>query len=70
MDIVAAGRPLTPRMRDVVAAGSRGLTITQTARELGIAESTVATLRAGAVERAGAPNFLATVVAFVKGELG
>jgi two-component system, NarL family, response regulator DesR len=62
-------RPLTPRMRDVLAAGARGLTVTQTAAELTLAESTVWNVRAAAVARLAVPNFTAAVAAFVRGEV-
>lgn len=62
-------RPLTPRMRDVLAAGARGLTVTQISIELSIAESTVCSIRAAAVDRLGVPNFTAAVAVFVRGEL-
>ena len=61
-------RPLTPRMADVLRAGARGLTVTQTARELGLADSTVWNVRAAAVARIGVPNFTAAVAVFVRGE--
>jgi DNA-binding CsgD family transcriptional regulator len=56
-------------MRDVLDRGARGLTVTQTARELALAESTVWGIRAAAVERLGVPNFTAAVAAFVRREV-
>jgi len=71
--VIAAGYSdrtlaLTPRMRDVLSAGARGLTIAQTAIELGIAEPTVCNVRAAAVGRLGVPNFTAAVASYVRGE--
>ncbi len=62
-------RPLTPRMVDVLRAGARGLTVTQTAAELALAESTVWNVRAAAVGRLDVPNFTAAVAAYVRREL-
>jgi DNA-binding NarL/FixJ family response regulator len=55
-------------MRDVLTAGARGLTVTQTARELGLADPTVWNIRAAAVARLDVPNFTAAVAVFVRGD--
>ena len=60
-------RLLTPRMRDVLGAGARGLSIAATARELGIAEPTVRNIRAAARERLGAASWTAAVVLYASG---
>jgi DNA-binding CsgD family transcriptional regulator len=66
----SSARPLTPRMRDVLAAAGAGLTRAQTALALGIAEPTVATERKAACARLGAPNVTAAVLlAARRGEL-
>lgn len=62
-------RRLTPRMLDVLEAAASGRTVTQTARELGVSESTVRTLRAALCARAGAPNLTAAVYLYGRGEL-
>lgn len=49
-------RPLTPRMRDVLAGAGRGETATATAARLGISPHTVHTVRAAARERLGEPT--------------
>lgn len=56
-----AGRPLTPRMRQVLAAAAAGRTVTETARELGIAEPTVWSIRTAACARLAVPNVTAAV---------
>jgi DNA-binding NarL/FixJ family response regulator len=55
-------------MVDVLQAGARGLTVTQAAIELGLAESTVWNIRAAAVQRLDVPTFTAAVAVFVRGE--
>lgn len=62
-------RALTPRMLDVLAAAAAGRTVTQTALELGVAESTVKAVRAALCARAGAPNLTAAVYRYGRGEL-
>lgn len=63
-------RPLTPRMRQVLASAAAGRTATQTAAELDIAEPTVWTLRSALCARLGAPNMTAAVLLAVRrGEL-
>ena len=65
-----SARALTPRMRDVLQAAAAGRTITETARELGIAEQTVSTIRAALCARLDVPNIYAAVLAAVRrGEL-
>ena len=63
-----AARPLTPRMRDVLASGAAGRTVKQTALELGLAETTVWSVRAALCARTG-HNFTATVYLYGRGEL-
>lgn len=55
-------RPLTPRMRDVLAAAAAGRGVKATALELGIAEPTVRSIRAAACSRLHAPNTTAAAV--------
>ena len=66
-----AGRPLTPRMVAVLDAAGRGLTAGQTARELGVSEATVWSIRTAACMRLGnAPNVVAAYArARARGEL-
>jgi two-component system nitrate/nitrite response regulator NarL len=67
---ITAGRALSPRMRDVVAAAARGASIGQTATELGVAEGTVRTIRAAALARLGVHSIAAAVgEAYRRGEL-
>lgn len=63
-------RPLTPRMREVLASADAGRTAAQTALELGVAERTVYTIRAAAYARLGAHNAITAVrAARRRGEL-
>lgn len=63
-------RPLSPRMRDVLAAAAAGRTVTQTALELHVAEATVWSVRAALCARLEVPNVTAAVLAAVRrGEL-
>lgn len=55
-------RPLTPRMRQVIASAAAGATVGQTALDLGISPETVRTIRAACCQRLGTPNFLCAVV--------
>lgn len=64
-----AGRPLTPRMRDVLLAAAAGQRIAQTALELGVSEETVRTIRAAACARAGVTTVVAAVYLLGRGEL-
>lgn len=50
----APGLPLTPRQREVLWSAACGASVKETAGELGIAESTVLTIRASACQRLGA----------------
>jgi len=62
--------PLTPRMRDVLRAAAAGSTVTQTARELGVSDATVCSVRAAACERLGVRGVTAAVArAYARGEL-
>jgi LuxR family transcriptional regulator, regulator of acetate metabolism len=66
----SAGRPLTPRMRDVLACAALGQTASETAAELGVAEATVKSVRAAALDRLGARNAVqAYALARDRGEL-
>lgn len=56
-----ASRDLTPRMRDVIRSAARGSSIGETARELAIAEGTVRTIRAAALQRLGVHSIAAAV---------
>lgn len=58
---IAASRDLTPRMRDVLRSASRGASIGQTALELKIAEGTVRTIRAAALQRLDVHTIAAAV---------
>lgn len=64
----AQAGPLTPRMRDVLAAASRGATASATAAELHVSEATVRALRRNACERLGASNLTAAVYLYARGE--
>jgi len=57
---------LTPRMRDVLACAAAGLSIDATALELGIASTTVVSLRAAACSRLGAANVVQAVALAVR----
>lgn len=61
---------LTPRMRDVLVSAADGRTVTQTARELGISEGTVKSVRAAALARLHAASMAhAIALALRRGEL-
>jgi two-component system response regulator DesR len=67
---VEAGRPLSPRMRDVVRSASRGGTTASTALELGVTEATVKSIRSAALGRLGVSTIAAAVLeASKRGEL-
>lgn len=57
-----AARPLTPRMRQVIAGAAAGQTVQQTALDLGISPATVNTIRAAVCQRLDSPTFLCAVV--------
>ena len=61
-------RPLTPRMRDVLACSARGLTTAETARELNLSVSTVWNERAALCARLHAPNMYAALYRYGRGE--
>jgi DNA-binding NarL/FixJ family response regulator len=58
---------LTPRMRQVLRSAAAGRTIGQTALELGLAEATVANIRAALCARLHASNITAAVDAAHRG---
>ena len=67
---IAAGRELSPRMRDVLRAAAAGETVSSTALELRLAEGTVRTIRAAALARLGVHSIAAAVAeAYKRGEL-
>jgi DNA-binding NarL/FixJ family response regulator len=62
------GLPLTPRMRDVLWSAACGASVRETALELGIADSTVLTIRTSACQRLGARTVAAAIaLAFQRG---
>lgn len=67
---VEAGRPLSPRMRDVLRSASRGGTTASTALELGVSEATVKSVRSALLARLGVSTMTAAVLeASKRGEL-
>jgi DNA-binding NarL/FixJ family response regulator len=67
---IEAGRPLSPRMRDVLRSAGAGRGVTETALELRLSTGTVRTIRAAAIARLGVSNVTAAVVEAAKrGEL-
>jgi DNA-binding CsgD family transcriptional regulator len=58
----STGRELTPRMRDVLAAGAAGETPGQTAHRLGLSVHTVRDQRRAATHRLGSKTFTAAAV--------
>lgn len=61
---------LTPRMIQVIRAAACGANVDETAHELGIAEGTVRTIRAAALQRLGVSSMPAAVAeAFRRGAL-
>jgi DNA-binding NarL/FixJ family response regulator len=57
-----AGRPLSPRMVEVLRLAARGATLEATAAELELAVSTVCTIRSAAFARLGVSSVTAAVV--------
>jgi DNA-binding NarL/FixJ family response regulator len=65
----AAAGALTPRMRDVLVSAAAGRMVKQTARELGLSEATIKSIRSAAIARLGARNVVEAVAIMVRGDL-
>jgi DNA-binding NarL/FixJ family response regulator len=59
-------RPLTPRMRQVLAAAAAGRTAAETAAELGVAPATVWSIRAALCDRLDVHTVTAAVLVAVR----